>query len=133
MKVNYKANDKVKITKPGTFDGLEGEVNSNHPEKQRAVSVTLFGGNGTWSFTYDELQFVGKDSILAPTNEIKIPKQTTKSTQEMLHEHGREIETKDAELYQKINSEPKQKRTYKKKDKTAPPKIKRTYNKKQKA
>lgn len=62
MKTNYKVPDKVRITKPGNFDQLEGSVSAIHTDKRFKPLVVDLGPCGIWSFNYDDVEPMKKEA-----------------------------------------------------------------------
>jgi hypothetical protein len=58
-KSNYKAGEKVKVTKPGIFKDLEGEVISTG-NSYLPIKVNL-GVCGTWNFNNTQIELINKN------------------------------------------------------------------------
>lgn len=71
MKNNYKPTEKVRITKPGTFNELEGSVTSIHPDKNYKPLVIDLGVYGTWSFNHADVEPLKKENVVYPFDEVK--------------------------------------------------------------
>lgn len=128
IKQDYKTGDKIVSIKPGIFNGLEGVVLSVDPEKRKSLTV-ICGANGTWSFSYDEVE---------PMNGEKPIKVDTKITQPEIDnkiEKLTVVKTKRGSYVKHSKADPKkEKRAYvRKKDQPVKEiKPKRAYNKKPK-
>lgn len=113
MKNNFKTGQTVTISKPGLFDGCTGEVLANNPDIRLSLTVSLSDNNGTWSFSYADIENNQHTGLKTATNPGIV-----KDIIETLVKVGFEVV--------------KEKRKYQKRDKTDPPKIKRIYRKKDK-
>lgn len=61
MKQNYSPGDKIKSLKPGILNGIEGEVLSNNKEKSSQQLSVICGNFGSWNFSYNEVELIGKE------------------------------------------------------------------------
>lgn len=128
MKQNYKTGDKVISIKPGIFNGLEGVVLSVDPEKRKSLTV-ICGANGTWSFSYDEVELMNGEKSIRVDVKINQPEMDNKI------ENLTVVKTKRGSYIKHSKAEPqKEKRAYvRKKDQPVKGiKTKRAYNKKPK-
>lgn len=110
MKTNFKIGQTVTISKPGLFDGCTGEVLADNQDIRLSLTVILSDNNGTWSFSYSDVENNRPTGLKTPLKEIIVEKVLEGIGFEMI----------------------KEKRPYKRRDKTEPPKIKRIYRKKDK-
>lgn len=77
MKSNYKVDDKIIITKPGTFSGLNGKVLSNHPDNGFKPLSCDLGVYGCWQFNYADVKLEKEEKEVYPFDQ---PAKATKAT-----------------------------------------------------
>lgn len=119
MKTNYKIGDEIKVVNTSHFAfGYVGNVLVNNTETNlKPINAILKDGLGSWQFSYADIQPT-KDNASQPAKTSDTPKP--------------EIVKDVIEILQKVGFEQvKEKRKYRKKDKTEVKvtKIKRAYNK----
>lgn len=114
VKSDYKVGDSIEVIKPGMFQGIQGVILMNNTDTQfKPLTIILSGTCGTWSFSYTDVEPLGKDKlkvdhkIIEPNSENKI--------------ENLEVVTKPS------------KRGYAKKPKDQPVKEKRKYSKRVKS
>lgn len=131
MKNNYKIGDEIRVISPLHFAfGLIGHVLSNNSEASKPLTIIINNDGGSWSFLYSDVQST-KESLSQGL------KTTVKQNGAIMPEHI-EIISKNGlkNVFNSLAKESelmvKEKRPYKRRDKTEPPKIKRIYLKKDK-
>lgn len=80
MKTNYKPGDKIRVTKPGMFLGLEGKVETNNTATTFKPLLVDLNPNGSWSFNYEDIVSLGKENALdgLKTSSVGAVKEPTK-------------------------------------------------------
>ncbi len=106
MKNNFKLGDKVRSIKTGILNGIEGNILSIDPEKSKQITA-ICGIYGTWSFSFDEVEPIGKQTSKTEAMPWEEPDSSDNLT----------VATKPS------------KRSYKKKSKEQPIREKRKYTK----
>lgn len=77
IKTNYKPEDKIEITKPGPFHGLNGKVLSNHLDSGFKPLSCDLGPYGTWQFNYEDVKLEKEEKEVYPFDQPgKAPKAT---------------------------------------------------------
>lgn len=136
MKTNYKPGDKIRVTKPGMFLGLEGKVETNNTATTFKPLLVDLNPNGSWSFNYADVVAVGNDKLIVDIN-ANFKKRVVKKADGIVSSAAPPTLEKDMETFQQSKAEKliivehdKPKRAYNRKAK--PVKQKRKYTKKQK-
>lgn len=110
MKKDYRIDDNVVIIKHGMFQGINGVVLSNNTDTQfKSLTIILSGTCGTWSFSYADVEPLGKDKlkvdhkIVEPNSENKIENLTvaTKPEKRAYHKKVKDQPVKEKRKYSK--------------------------------